>query len=196
MVRLIDGDLLKLGQVSSIHNVLYALNKPTDGAINITYSEDNLTIQSPYEGEYMTMATGFQGQLVKDSIQPLALRSRYIIGNQAIVFPKPVVKGAFDIVKKSALLKGDEDGIALKITANGSTKTIKLLGGKGSNNPFKDIEVGGLEFNFKYGSKLLELPFEIKLNDFIAERFVRIMETRPLSKSKCWRLVEIIDRAK
>ena len=162
---------LKLGQVSSIHNVLYALNKPTDGAINITYSEDNLTIQSPYEGEYMTMATGFQGQLVKDSIQPLALRSRYIIGNQAIVFPKPVVKGAFDIVKKSALLKGDEDGIALKITANGSTKTIKLLGGKGSNNPFKDIEVGGLEFNFKYGSKLLELPFEIKLNDFIAERF-------------------------
>ena len=162
---------LKLGQVSSIHNMLYALNKPTDGAINITYSEDNLTIQSPYEGEYMTMATGFQGQLVKDSIQPLALRSRYIIGNQAIVFPKPVVKGAFDIVKKSALLKGDEDGIALKITANGSTKTIKLLGGKGSNNPFKDIEVGGLEFNFKYGSKLLELPFEIKLNDFIAERF-------------------------
>ena len=162
---------LKLGQVSSIHNVLYALNKPTDGAINITYSEDNLTIQSPYQGEYMTMATGFQGQLVKDSIQPLALRSRYIIGNQAIVFPKPVVKGAFDIVKKSTLLKGDEDGIALKITANGSTKTIKLLGGKGSNNPFKDIEVGGLEFNFKYGSKLLELPFDIKLNDFIAERF-------------------------
>ena len=162
---------LKLGQVSSIHNVLYALNKPTDGAINITYSETELTIQSPYEGEYMTMATRVQGRLVKDSIQPLALRSRYIIGNQAIVFPKPVVKGAFDVVKKSRLLKGDEDGIALKISANGSTKILKLLGGKGSNNPFKDIEVGGLEFNFKYGSKLLDLPFEIKLNDFIAERY-------------------------
>jgi len=25
---------------------------------------------------------------------------------------------------------------------------------------------------------------------------VRIMETRPLSKSKCWRLIEIIERAK
>ena len=25
---------------------------------------------------------------------------------------------------------------------------------------------------------------------------VKIMETRPISKSKCWRLVEIIDRAK
>lgn len=25
---------------------------------------------------------------------------------------------------------------------------------------------------------------------------VRIMETRPLSKSKCWRLIEIVERAK
>ena len=81
------------------------LNKPTEGAINITYSETDLTIQSPYEGEYMTMASGVQGRLVKDSIQPLVLRSRYIIGNQAIVFPKPVIKGVFDVVKKSRLLK-------------------------------------------------------------------------------------------
>jgi len=86
---------LKLGEVSSIHNVLYALNKPTEGAINLTYSEEGLTIQSPFEGEYMTMATGFQGRLIKDSIQPLALRSRYIIGNQAIVFSKACDKRCF-----------------------------------------------------------------------------------------------------
>ena len=163
---------LKLGQVSSIHNVLYALNKPTSGAINITYSEANgLTIESPFEGEYMTMATGQQGRLFKDSIQPLQLRSRYLIGNQAIVFPKPVIKGVFDVVKKSQLLKGDEDGIALSVTANDDTKIVKLLGGQGVNNPFKKIQVGGLDFAFKYGSQLLELPFDIKLNDFIAERY-------------------------
>ena len=162
---------LKVGEVSSIHNVLYALNKPTPGAINLTFSDEGLTIQSPFEGEYMTMATGAQGQLVKDSVQPLALRSRYIIGNQAIVFPKPVIKGVFDVVKKSKLLKGDEDGIALKVTTNGETKTVKLLGGQGISNPFKQITVGGLDFAFKYGSKTLELPFDIKLNDFIAERY-------------------------
>ncbi len=162
---------LKVGEVSSIHNVLYALNKPTPGAISLTFSDEGLTIQSPFEGEYMTMATGVQGQLVKDSIQPLVLRSRYIIGNQAIVFPKPVIKGVFDVVKKSKLLKGDEDGIALKVTSNGETKTVKLLGGQGISNPFKQITVGGLDFAFKYGSKTLELPFDVKLNDFIAERY-------------------------
>ncbi len=33
-------------------------------------------------------------------------------------------------------------------------------------------------------------------NDCHAGDRVRIMETRPLSKNKCWRLVEIIERAK
>ena len=33
-------------------------------------------------------------------------------------------------------------------------------------------------------------------NECIIGDVVRIMETRPLSKNKCWRLVEIIERAK
>ena len=35
-----------------------------------------------------------------------------------------------------------------------------------------------------------------ELNDCNIGDTVKIMETRPLSKSKCWRLVEIIERAK
>ncbi len=162
---------LKEGQVQNIHNVLYALNKPTEGAVNITHTDSSLTIQSPFEGEYMTMATQAKGLLVKDSIQPLILRSRYVIGNQALVFPKPVIKGVFDVVKKSQLLKGDQDGVGLNITVNGETKTINVLGGQGSSNAFKQINVGGLDFALKYGSKVFELPFSIKLNDFIADRY-------------------------
>lgn len=33
-------------------------------------------------------------------------------------------------------------------------------------------------------------------NDCNVGDTVRIMETRPLSKTKCWRLVEVIERAK
>ena len=162
---------LKVGQVSSIHNILFALNKPTEGAININYEDETLSINSPFEGEYMTMATMAQGKLVKDSLQPLYLRSRYVIGNMQLVFPKPVVKGVFDVVQKSKLLKNDEDGVVLKVTTNGETKRIGLLGGKGTNSNFEQIKVGGLEFAFKYGSKILDLPFSLKLNDFEAERY-------------------------
>ncbi|MFL1011552.1 cytochrome c biogenesis protein CcsA [Flavisericum labens] len=162
---------LKVGQVSSIHNVLFALNKPTSGAINITYQGDSLTIESPFEGEYMTMATRAQGKLQKDSLQPLHLRSRYVIGNMQMVFPKPVVKGRFDVVEASKILKSNEDGVLLKVTTNGESKQVGVIGGKGSNSRFKQTEVGGLDFAFRYGSKVLELPFSIKLNDFEAERY-------------------------
>ena len=162
---------LKVGEVQSLHNMLIALNKPTQGAVNITLDDGQLQIQSPFGGEYLQMATGNQGTLLKDSIQPLMLRSRYIIGNLQMVFPKPVIKGVFDVVKKPQILKGDEDGLIMKVTSNGDNKTVGLLGGKGTNSPFKQIQVGGLDIALKYGSKVLELPFEVKLNDFIAEKY-------------------------
>ncbi len=163
---------LKAGEVQSLHNVLYALNKPTKGAVNITYTDNaELFIESPFEGEYLIMASGTSGILEKNKKQVLNLRSRYLIGNQAIVFPKNVVKGVFDIVQKSEILKSDEDGVALKITTPNEVKTIKMLGGKGINSPFEEFVIGGLNFNIRYGAKVYDLPFSIKLNDFIADKY-------------------------
>ena len=162
---------LKQGTVENIHNLLVALDKPTEGAVNITTTENGLMVHSPFEGEYLTMATMQQGKLVKDSLQPLVLRSRYVIGDMQLVFPKPVVKGTFDVVKKASFLKQDENAVVLNVSANGETKEVKLLGSQWSNNRFKQIKVGGLDIALKYGSKVLELPFEVKLNDFIAEKY-------------------------
>ncbi|WP_054851416.1 cytochrome c biogenesis protein CcsA [Olleya sp. ITB9] len=162
---------LKQGSVENIHNLLIALDKPTQGAVNITTTENGLMVESPFEGEYLQMATMSQGRLIKDSIQPLMLRSRYVIGDMQLVFPKPVVKGKFDVVKKASFLKQDDNAVVLNVSANGETKEIKLLGSQWSNNRFKQVTVGGLDIALKYGSKVLELPFEVKLNDFIAEKF-------------------------
>ncbi|MFD2550699.1 cytochrome c biogenesis protein CcsA [Bizionia sediminis] len=162
---------LKMGEVQSLHNVLFSLNNHVDGAVNITYKDGELTIQSPFEGEYLTMATGQSGKLVKDSIQPLNLRARYVIADMQMVFPKPVVKGDFELVKKSEMLRGDEDGVVLKVTSGGETKRVNLLGGQGFSKPFEKLEIAGLDIALKYGSKILELPFSVKLNDFIAEKY-------------------------
>ena len=162
---------LEEGQVQSIHNILFSLNKFQKGAINITNTDDGVFINSPYDGEYLTMATMQQGKLVKDSLQRLALRSRYVIENMQIVFPKPVVKGEFGVVKKSKILKNDEDGLILDVTANGETKEVGLIGGKGTYGGLETFKVGGLDIEMLYGSKIIELPFQVKLNDFIAEKY-------------------------
>lgn len=162
---------IKDGQVQSIGGMLVSLNKRTHAAINITNNEEGLFIESPYEGQYMTMATMNTGLLAKDSLQPLILRSRYIIGGIQMVLPKPVIKGTFDLVKKSEILTGDDEGVLLKVTSNGETARVPLLGGEYRSNPFEKVKVGGLDIALKYGSKIRELPFSIKLNDFIADRY-------------------------
>ena len=162
---------LKEGEVSSLHNVLISLNKEQEGAINIYDTDEGMFIKSPFEGEYQVMATNSRGTLVKDSLQPLSLRSLYVIGDMQFVFPKPVVKGVFDIVKKPQILKGDQSGIVLQVTANGDTKNVNLIGGQGTYNRMEEVKVGGLDIALRFGSRLEQLPFQVKLNDFIAEKY-------------------------
>lgn len=48
----------------------------------------------------------------------------------------------------------------------------------------------------KFLNKTTKFYAHDEKNDCNIGDLVKIMETRPLSKSKCWRLVEIIERAK
>ncbi|PID93718.1 MAG: 30S ribosomal protein S17 [Bacteroidetes bacterium] len=48
----------------------------------------------------------------------------------------------------------------------------------------------------KFVKKTSRFHAHDEANDCNIGDTVRIMETRPLSKTKCWRLVEIIERAK
>jgi small subunit ribosomal protein S17 len=48
----------------------------------------------------------------------------------------------------------------------------------------------------KFVNKTTKLMAHDEKNECNIGDLVKIMETRPLSKSKCWRLVEIIERAK
>ena len=78
---------IKDGSVENVHNTLYTLNNYVEGAVNITYDENlNLFINSPYDAEYLVMATMSQGLLRAGSTEPLSLRSRYII-NYGIAKP-------------------------------------------------------------------------------------------------------------
>ncbi|WP_089373506.1 cytochrome c biogenesis protein CcsA [Dokdonia pacifica] len=162
---------LKEGELVNMHNVLYAFNKPTDGAINIGFDGENYTIRSPFEGEYKVMATQTDYTFVKDSVQPLKLRSLYNLQGILFVLPEPAVRGRSGIVEKEFKEKNQQDALFVDVTANGETKTVGLLGGKGYSNNKKEIEVGGYKMYLSYGSKSLELPFSIKLKDFIAKKY-------------------------
>ena len=163
---------LKEGEVQNIHNVLFSVNKFTDGAININTTGTAYTIQTPFEGNFMRMADKLQGKVTKDAVQPLMMRSLYSIGEMRFVFPDPAVKGIVDYKSDNDFkAKNHEDAIAVKLTAEGQEKTVTLLGSKGKTGESKTVKIGKIDYTFFYGSKAYVLPFKIKLNDFIAQKY-------------------------
>ncbi|MDT0644474.1 cytochrome c biogenesis protein CcsA [Zunongwangia sp. F363] len=163
---------LKEGEVSNIHNTLFTLNNPTEGAINISVNEEGeYTIDSPFAGDYMRMADQKQGQLVQDSTQTLMLRSLYNIGTLQFVIPEPVVRGEYDVVPTKQKNKDQPDGVVMKVSSQGNSEMVTLLGGKGIPTEPEQINLAGLEIYLNYGSIEKELPFALRLNDFIAEKY-------------------------
>ena len=163
---------LEVGEVANIHNVLFAVNKPTEGAINITYNEDgSYDIASPFEGTYMRMADQKKGAVAKDSVQPLMLRSLYQMAGMSFVIPDPMTKGRQGVVKAGSEEQTNKNALIVDVTSNGETKTVELLGGKGNAPNPKPVEVGGVKVYLTYGAKTYDLPFSITLNDFIADKY-------------------------
>jgi cytochrome c-type biogenesis protein CcsB len=162
---------LKEGDIANIHNILFTLNRPQEGAINIILDKGVYTINSPFSGQFMRMADQFQGTLDAEVDTPLQLRSLYTLPNFQFVIPEPALRGKFDIIKSEEPSESIQNALRLEVASEGETEIITLLGGKGSINDPKKISVGGLDFYLQFGSLSFELPFAIKLNDFIAEKY-------------------------
>ncbi len=167
-----EEHFLKEGEVQNIHNVLFALNKPTVGAININTKGAEPTIQTPFEGNFMRMADKLQGKVEKDIEQPLLLRSLYSIGEKRFVFPDVPTQGTIVYESNNDFkAKTHEDALVLKINAEGQEKEVTVLGSKGKTGEPQTVKIGNKDYSFFYGSKAYELPFTIKLNDFIAKKY-------------------------
>lgn len=72
------------------------------------------------------------------------------------------------------------------VTSNKMDKTITVAVQRREKHPIYG----------KFVKKTTKFAAHDEKNDCGIGDTVRIMETRPLSKNKCWRLVEIIERAK
>ncbi|WP_298152660.1 cytochrome c biogenesis protein CcsA [Flavobacterium sp.] len=164
---------LKSGEVINIHNILFAFNKPTQGAVNVTGEGTALTIKTPFAGTFMRMADKLQGGVAKGSVQPLMLRSLYNVGGAQFVFPNPAMKGVQKYVSDNNYKKDKEadDVLVVKVIAEGKEKELSLMSGVPEASKVQVFNSGNLEFTLSFGNKVFNTPFAVKLNDFNAERY-------------------------
>jgi len=162
---------IKEGDIASIHNILFTLNSPQEGAINIFLKDGLYTLNSPFEGQFMRMADQFQGTLNSNEESPLQLRSLYTIPGFQFVIPEPALRGKFDIVKAETQQEAVQNALRVEVQTGSTSELVTLLGGKGVVNDPKKVTLEGLDFYLSFGSLSMKLPFAIKLNDFIAEKY-------------------------
>ncbi len=162
---------IKEGEVTSVHNILFTLNNPIPGAINIRSDKGLYFLNSPFDGDFMVMASQETGNVEKNVEAPLKLRSLYSLANLQFVIPEPPLRGNFDWIKVNSSDIQTQDLLKLKIESQGENQIVSLPGAKGIVNDMKMIRIGELDFYLKYGSIPIKLPFSIRLNDFIAEKY-------------------------
>lgn len=162
---------LKEGEVQNIHNLLFAFNTPTEGAINLTLKDGKYSIKTPFEGDFMRMADQMKGAVVKDADQPLMFRSLYNVANARFVFPEAAIKGKVDYVSNNDYKTKEESALTVVVKSEGQEHEVTLLGGKSKMGLPQSFKLGKLEYTLIYGSRNYELPFAIKLNDFIANKY-------------------------
>jgi small subunit ribosomal protein S17 len=85
--------------------------------------------------------------------------------------------------KSTRTLRKERTGL---VTSNKMDKTIVVQVERRVKHPIYK----------KFVKKSTKFAAHDENNDCNIGDTVRIMETRPLSKNKCWRLIEIIERAK
>ena len=162
---------LKEGEVQNINNILFAFNKTTPGAININKTGDNYTLSAPFEGSFMRMADQMHGNVAQDSVQPLMFRSLYRLGGAMFVLPEPALKGKQVFKSNGDFKTQDDNALVVTVKSQGEEKEVTLLGGRQKIGVPVSVTIGKLDFTLMYGSKTYELPFSMKLNDFIAEKY-------------------------
>jgi len=148
------------------------LNKYTKGAINITVKGDSVTLDSPFDGQFMRMADKMQGSVLKNTEQPLMFRSLYNMGGAQFVFPDQPIRGDKTWIPKiDYKAKTHEDALVLSVESQGQTKEITVLGSKGKEGIPVNVKLGKLDFTLAYGSKVYTTPFQVQLIDFKALKY-------------------------
>ena len=82
--------------------------------------------------------------------------------------------------------------MTLTIKSEGQEKEVTLVGSKGKMGEPQVVKIGKLEYTLFFGSKVYELPFKIKLNDFIAKKYPGTEKSYSSYESK----VTVLDASK
>ena len=164
---------LKEGEDINFGGKTFSLNSAESNAkIKIFTGDNGLKIITRDSVEYMDMASGDKTMLAPDTL--LTLNEMNLYSYDDLNF---VVKKYYEsAVKKLTSTEGKPgmasfDAFIADITVGDKSDKLEVFGGKGFKSKPSEITLNGVHLKLYYGPKTITLPFSVKLNDFVLERY-------------------------
>jgi cytochrome c-type biogenesis protein CcsB len=140
------------------------------GDVRITLKNDGLAIVSAGRKMVMMNMQMTGADTIPAGVETAFLpRYVYVVGKDMIVLRDFEKNARLKPVRSSQ--PGALDALVLEISANGTTKETVVWGKKGIVGDFTPVDVSGQRIRLAYGSVDIRLPFKVKLNDFILEKY-------------------------
>lgn len=182
-----QSNFISEGEIKDIGGSMVSYNREMPGSIQLFEQDGVLKMKSPFNGQFMTM-TGQQkgmvtdsallaeqsGKIVLDSVQNINYRTLYTLNNSSFIIPKPAFQGEMVYYKgdkTNPMEKELPSAITVEVSSGEDKDTLVIIGGRGLTAFSKDTNINGLSVSIGYGSKVINTPFSIRLDDFILDRY-------------------------
>lgn len=137
-------------------------NNPQPDAINITGEDEFMQIEFPENVNRLSMETQTVDTLLAGK-HPFEKRHLHSLAGLNLVLKNFHYKLDRPLVKA----ENGQDILKVKISHNGESQVVSLWGGKGSITQPEAYVIGGETFFLRFGPVEMDLPFAIRLDDFI-----------------------------
>ena len=164
---------VRYGDKSRIKETLFNFGREEDPlAFNIKYEDGKLFFKAPTAFAQTVMATQQQDMLPPGQYHPLMLRSLYTNGQESFVFGDFSAKSRVELYSASRKMASTSSaGLKIRVSSGEDVQENYIFGAKGVEGRPRAFTVGDVKLAVSYGSKRVQLPFALKLRDFIMEKY-------------------------
>ena len=165
---------IEAGQTKRIKGLMFNFkDTQMPEAINIAYKNDSVWFASDKTFFRTVMATQKKDTLYPSSnYGPLLLRSLYSDGVNNVVFSNFNKNGTVRLESEGPKVKNESlTALLMDVSVNGNTKETLVYGSRGMTGRPGVLNFDGLDVSVSYGSKEVTVPFSIKLNKFILDKY-------------------------
>jgi cytochrome c-type biogenesis protein CcsB len=143
--------------------------------IELKFTGDRIVARLPFALQYLKMDDQSSGMVEQGENRELHPRRLYSSSGINFVIKEAYPHAKVEIVsadgKTKPMMKASLDAVKLRLSMDGESEEVTVFGTKGQPGDPVYVELKGWKVGAAYGSRLIKLPFALKLVDFQLERY-------------------------